>query len=90
MSMMSSMQGYGSAGGNPILLPNNPLAFLKNIQIGSGSIVNANWMLPQSVTMRLVGMVGNSNKLPSSLSPQTADFIIVSVIPFTAKSSAAN
>jgi hypothetical protein len=73
MSMMSSMQGYGSAGGNPTLLPNNPLAFLKNIQIGSGSIVNANWMLPQSVTMALVGMGGNSNKLPSSLSPQTAD-----------------
>jgi hypothetical protein len=51
MNMMgSSMQGYGSAGGNPTSLMNNPLAFLKDIQIGSGNIVNANWLLPQSVT----------------------------------------
>jgi len=88
MNMMgSSMQGYGSAGGNPTSLMNNPLAFLKDIQIGSSNIVNANWLLPQSVRMGLVGMGSSSNKLSSSLSPQTADFIIVSVIPFTAKSS---
>ena len=90
MNMMgSSMQGYGSAGGNPTSLMNNPLAFLKNIQIGSGNIVNANWMLPQSVTMGLVGMGSSSNKLSSPFSPETADFIIVSVIPFTGKSSPA-
>lgn len=90
MNMMgSSMQGYGSAGGNPTSLMNNPLAFLKDIQIGSGNVVNANWLLPQSVTMGLVGMGSSSNKISSSLSPQTADFIIVSVIPFTAKSSPA-
>ena len=90
MNMMgSSMQGYGSAVGNPTSLMNNPLAFLKDIQIGSSNIVNANWLLPQSVTMGLVGMGSSSNKLSSSLSPQTADFIIVSVIPFTAKSSPA-
>ena len=90
MNMMgSSMQGYGSAVGNPTSLMNNPLAFLKDIQIGSSNIVNANWLLPQSVTMGLVGMGSVSNKLSSSLSPQTADFIIVSVIPFTAKSSPA-
>jgi len=90
MNMMgSSMQGYGSAGGNPTSLMNNPLAFLKDIQIGSSNVVNANWLLPQSVTMGLVGMGSSSNKISSSLSPQTADFIIVSVIPFTAKSSPA-
>jgi hypothetical protein len=84
--MMGSMQGYGPAGGNPTSFMNNPLAFLKNIQIGSSNIVNANWMLPQSVTMGLVGMSSSNNKLSSPLSPQTADFIIVSVIPFTGKS----
>ena len=90
MNMMgSSMQGYGSAVGNPTSLMNNPLAFLKDIQIGSSNVVNANWLLPQSVTMGLVGMGSSSNKISSSLSPQTADFIIVSVIPFTAKSSPA-
>jgi len=84
--MMGSMQGYGPAGGNPTSFMNNPLAFLKNIQIGSSNIVNANWMLPQSVTMGLVGMSSSNNKLSSPFSPQTADFIIVSVIPFTGKS----
>jgi hypothetical protein len=89
MNMMSSMQGYGSAGGNSTSSMSNPLAFLKNIQIGSSDIVNANWMLPQTVTMGLVGMSSSSNKLSSPLSPQTADFIIVSVIPFTGKSGPA-
>jgi len=84
--MMGSMQGYGPAGGNPTSFMNNPLAFLKNIQIGSSNIVNANWMLPQSVKMGLVGMSTSNNKLSSPLSPKTADFIIVCVIPFTGKS----
>jgi hypothetical protein len=82
--MMNPMQGYG----NPTSSISNPLAFLKNIQIGSSNIVNANWRLPQSVTMGLVGLFGSSNKLTSSpTSPQTADFIIVSVIPYTGKSN---
>ena len=92
--MMNPMQGYGAAvgggEGNPTSsFMNNPLAFLRNIQIGSSNIVNANWNLPQSVTMGLVGMVStnnSNNKLSSSSPPQTADFIVVSVIPFTGKS----
>ena len=95
--MMNPMQGYGAAvGGGGVGNPtssfmNNPLAFLRNIQIGSSNIVNANWNLPQSVTMGLVGMVStnNSNNKLSSSSPQTADFIVVSVIPFTGKSNPA-
>jgi hypothetical protein len=41
--------------------------------------------------MGLVGMVSsnNSNNKLSSSSPQTADFIVVSVIPFTGKSNPA-
>jgi hypothetical protein len=97
--IMNPMQGYGAAAvggggeGNPTSsFMNNPLAFLRNIQIGSSNIVNANWNLPQSVTMGLVGMVSSNNsnnKLSSSSSSpnsQTADFIVVSVIPFTGKS----
>jgi hypothetical protein len=96
--IMNPMQGYGAAVGvgggvgNPTSsFINNPLAFLRNIQIGSSNIVNANWNLPQSVTMGLVGMVStnnSNNKLSSSSPPnsQTADFIVVSVIPFTGKS----
>ena len=95
--IMNPMQGYGAAvggggggEGNPTSsFMNNPLAFLRNIQIGSSNIVNANWNLPQSVTMGLVGMVStnnSNNKLSSSSPPQTADFIVVSVIPFTGKS----
>jgi hypothetical protein len=44
--MMNPMQGYR----NPTPFMNNPLAFLKNIQIGSSNIVNADWRLPQSVS----------------------------------------
>ena len=83
--MMSPMQGYG----NPTSNMSNPLAFLKNIQIGSSNIVNANWRLPQSVTMGLVGMFSTNNIPASSLitSPQTADFMIISVVPYTGKSN---
>jgi hypothetical protein len=93
--IMNPMQGYGAAvgGGDPTSsFMNNPLAFLRNIQKGSSNIVNANWNLPQSVTMGLVRMVSSNNsnnKLSSSSSPQTADFIVVSVIPFTGKSNPA-
>lgn len=84
-TMMNPMQGYGK----PPPFMSNPLAFLKNMQIGSSNIVNPDWSLPQSVTMSLVGMFSSNNKLSSSSSPQTADFIIVSVIPFTGKSNPA-
>lgn len=86
MNIMNAMQGYGATRNATSSMNNfNPLVFLKNIQIGSSDIVNANWRLPQSVAMGLVG--SGSNDKPSS--PQTADFIIVTVIPFTGKSSPA-
>ena len=76
------VQGFGATKGeNSTSIMSNPFAFPKSIQIGSSSIANPNWKLPQSVTMGLVGMIGSSNSL------QTADFIIVSVIPFTGKST---
>jgi hypothetical protein len=85
MNIMNAMQGYGATRNATSSMNNfNPLAFLKNIQIGSSDIVNANWRIPQSVAMGLVG--SGSNNKPS---PETADFIIVTVIPFTGKSSPA-
>jgi hypothetical protein len=76
------VQGFGATKReNSTSIMSNPFAFPKTIQIGSSSIANPNWKLPQSVTMGLVGMIGSSNSL------QTADFIIVSVIPFTGKST---
>ena len=97
MGMMGSsggMQGYGGRGaaGNPMSpFMNTQLAFLKNIQIGSSNIVNADWSQPQSVTIGLVGMGSggsiSSNKSSFSPSPETADFIMVIVIPFTGKSN---
>src|SRR5581483_7625814 len=94
--MPGPMQGFGTTkGGNSTSFMSNPFVFLKSIQIGSSSIANPNWSLPQSVTMGLVGMISNGggNRLSSSTStststsssstsPQTADFVIVSVIPF--------
>lgn len=86
MNIMNAMQGYRATRNATSSMNNfDPLVFLKNIQIGSSDIVNANWRLPQSVAMGLVGSGGNDK--PTF--PQTADFIIVTVIPFTGKSSPA-
>lgn len=89
MNMMTGpMQGFGATkGGNSTSFMSNPFKFLTTIQIGSSGIANPDWRLPQSVTMGLVGMVGSSSRPSSTTSPQTADFIIVSVIPYTGKST---
>jgi hypothetical protein len=74
-------QGFSGVGANGTT-QNNPLkAFLKNIQIGSSSILNADWRLPQTTTM---GLIGASN---GSSSNSTADFVIVTVVPFTGKTN---
>jgi hypothetical protein len=76
------MQRFGATKGqNSTSFMSNPFASPKSIQIGSSNIAKPNWRLPQSVTMGLVGMIGSSNSL------QTADFIVVSVVPFTGKST---
>jgi hypothetical protein len=64
----------------------NPLSFLTGLQIGNSStIANADWSSPQIVRMGLTGMMGGTNNNTSTAS--TADFIIVSVIPYTGKST---
>jgi len=79
------LAGFGGAdnGTNNV----NPLSFLTDLQIGSsGTIANANWSFPQIVRMGLTGMMGSTaNNIRSTAS--TADFIIVTVIPYTGKST---
>jgi len=75
-------QGFNGLGANATT-QNNPLkalAFLKNIQIGSSSILHADWRLPQNTTMGLIGSNGSSSN-------STADFAVVTVIPFTGKTN---
>jgi hypothetical protein len=57
------------------------LSLLKNIQIGAGSIVNANWTLPQTISM---GFLGLGNRIAASA---TSDFVLVVVVPFQGESS---
>ena len=88
--MMGSMQGYGSAANNNNNTSSmnniNPLSFITKLQIGSSStMANANWALPQTVRMGLTGMMGSTEN--NMRTPSTADFIIVSVIPYTGKST---
>lgn len=84
-SPLQGLSGAVDKGANNV----NPLSFLTHLQIGSSStIANADWKLPQVVRMGLTGMMGrtnnNDNNTPTA---STADFIIVSVIPYTGKST---
>jgi hypothetical protein len=83
--MMGGMEGLGSAANSTGSMYNlNPLSFITKLQIGSSStIANANWALPQTVRMGLTSMMGSTEDNLST--PSTADFIIVSVIPYTGK-----
>ena len=57
---------------------------LSDLQIGSSSITDADWSVPQTVTMDLVG--GNNNqeqRQPYSNNISAADFLFISVIPYT-------
>ena len=60
------------------------LTLLRNIQIGIASVVNANWTLPQTVSMGLFGglrdMSSASSTTTSTIAP--TDLIVVIVVPF--------
>ncbi|PWU79307.1 MAG: hypothetical protein DLM72_18125 [Candidatus Nitrosopolaris wilkensis] len=55
--------------------------YITSYYIGSSIIVNADWRLPQATTMGLIG--GSSTSTASS----SADFVIITVIPYTGKAS---
>jgi hypothetical protein len=73
----------GQIGSNAVVQSNafQILSLLKNIQIGAGSIVNANWTLPQTISM---GYLGLGNRIAASA---PSDFLIVVVVPFQGESS---
>jgi hypothetical protein len=59
------------------------LSLLRNIQIGIASVVNANWTLPQTVSMGLFGGLRDMGAA-SSTTTTTAptDLVVVIVVPF--------
>jgi hypothetical protein len=68
----------GQIGSNAAIQSNafQILSLLKNIQIGTASIVNSNWTLPQTVSM---GFLGLGNRIAASA---PSDFVLVVVVPF--------
>jgi hypothetical protein len=59
------------------------LSLLRNIQIGIASVVNANWTLPQTVSMGLFGGLrdmGTASTTTTTTAP--TDLIMVIVVPF--------
>ena len=69
----------------------SPFSLLSNLQIGSSILIDVDWSEPQMVTMDLVGGSGSrgtsqeqeeESQLNSDVMT-TADFVLVSVIPYT-------
>jgi hypothetical protein len=65
----------------------NPMSFLENLQMGSTSLVNPNWKVPQTITMGLIGNPLSSGFLSSATLPPAAEFIIAVVIPYTGQAN---
>jgi hypothetical protein len=63
----------------------NPFSLLSSLQIGSSTLIDADWSEPQTVTMDLLGSGGTNQEQhqPSSDNVRRADFLLVSVIPYT-------
>lgn len=63
----------------------NPFSLLSGMQIGSSSITNADWSVPQTVAMNLVGGSNNYEQQQQyySNNTSTTDLLFVSVIPYT-------
>jgi hypothetical protein len=74
----------------------SPFSLLSNLQIGSSILIDVDWSEPQMVTMDLVGGSGSggTNQEQEELEQEqeqqlnsdnvtTADFVLVSVIPYT-------
>ncbi|MGH9990056.1 MAG: hypothetical protein ACREAS_06420, partial [Nitrososphaera sp.] len=69
----------------------SPFSLLSNLQIGSSILIDVDWSEPQMETMDLVGGSGSrgtsqeqeEQPLLNSYNITTADFVLVSVIPYT-------
>jgi hypothetical protein len=59
------------------------LTLLRNIQIGIASVVNANWTLPQTVSMGLFGGLRDMRSVSiTSTTTAPTDLVMVIVVPF--------
>ena len=58
------------------------LTLLRNIQIGIASVVNANWTLPQTVSMGLFGGLREMSSASSTTATAPTDLVVVIVVPF--------
>jgi hypothetical protein len=64
----------------------NSFSLLSSLQIGSSTLIDVDWSEPQTVTMDLVGSAGTNQEqqqLNSDNELAAADFVLVSVIPYT-------
>jgi hypothetical protein len=65
----------------------NPFSLLSSLQIGSSTLIDVSWSEPQTVTMDLIGSSSRSNQEQeqqlNSANTTMADFVLVSVIPYT-------
>lgn len=62
----------------------NPFSLLSSLQIGSSILIDADWSEPQTVTLDLIGgRTDQEQQQHNSSSATSADFVLVSVIPYT-------
>jgi hypothetical protein len=63
----------------------NPFSLLSSLQIGSSTLIDVDWSERQTVTMDLVGSDSRTyqEQQVNSSSATRADFVLVSVIPYT-------
>jgi hypothetical protein len=64
----------------------NPFSLLSSLQIGSSTLIDGDWSEPQTVTMDLMGSgITNQEQVQqlNSGNATRADFVFVSVIPYT-------
>jgi len=61
----------------------NPFSLLSSLQIGSSILIDVDWSEPQTVTMDLIGGRTDQEQQLNSSNSTKADFVLVSVIPYT-------
>jgi hypothetical protein len=64
----------------------NPFSLLSSLQIGSSTLIDVDWSEPQTVTMDLIGGARTNQEQEQKLNSGNAtmaDFVLISVIPYT-------
>jgi hypothetical protein len=86
VSPLDSILGQPGSSSNAAMENNavQILSLLRNIQIGATNVVNANWTLPQTVSM---GLLGGLRSIDTAATAAPNDLVLVAVIPFLGQSS---